>query len=88
MLPPDISKISSSLPNYRAYQIKLLFFRFLISRKQFEREGVNFLETVLWKGLLIFLLDAADATQRGPMERVELEGSLARYRGLCGGKWD
>ena len=25
---------------------------------------------------------------RGPMERVELERSLARYRGICGDKWD
>ena len=25
---------------------------------------------------------------RGPIERVELERSLARYRGICGDKWD
>ena len=37
-------------------------------------------------------IDAGEQRQqmqlKGPMERVELERSLARYRGICGAKWD
>ncbi len=44
------------------YQIKLLFCRFLISRKQFENEGVNF---VVWNWLLI-LLDSPVQKQMQP----------------------
>ena len=82
-----LSKSLQSPKNISIFQIKHTLNNVTITKSVFGLWSVCLSMSNKY-GIGCFCLLECSRCSAGPMERVELVRSLARYRGICGAKWD